>query len=167
MYATQASSRHTYPQLGYTRQAVSPAQQLFAHSDRRSWSDRVKSIIKGPANQLVALNAATAQGVPSSSRFVGVQTVPVSQIRGTSSQGRVQDFDADFNLLNPRNEARWVSVAAAWQQGKLPPVSLIQVGNTYFVQDGHHRISVVRAAGQDEIEAEVTVLEVGTVNGKQ
>lgn len=159
MYATQSSTRNTYAQPGYTRQAASPAQQLFAHSDRRSWTDKVKSIFKGPAKRLLALNAVLAQSAVSSSRFVGVQKVPVSQIRGTSSQGRSQDFDADFNLLNPRNEARWLSVAAAWQQGKLPPVSLIQVGSIYFVQDGHHRISVVRAAGQAEIDAEVTVLE--------
>jgi hypothetical protein len=39
----------------------------------------------------------------------------------------------------------------------LPPVVLVQVGDVYFVRDGHHRISVARALGQLDIEAEVTV----------
>jgi hypothetical protein len=41
----------------------------------------------------------------------------------------------------------------------LPPVELIQVGDVYFVRDGHHRISVARMMGQDSIDAEVTVWE--------
>jgi hypothetical protein len=55
----------------------------------------------------------------------------------------------------------WLSVAVARQRGKsLPPVKLIQVGDVYYVQDGHHRISVARALGQRDIEAEVTVWQV-------
>ena len=38
----------------------------------------------------------------------------------------------------------------------LPPVDLIKVGENYFVRDGHHRISVAHALGQEFIEAEVT-----------
>jgi len=37
----------------------------------------------------------------------------------------------------------------------LPPVELYQVGQVYFVRDGHHRISVARERGQEYIEAEV------------
>jgi hypothetical protein len=40
----------------------------------------------------------------------------------------------------------------------LPPVELIQVGDSYFVRDGHHRISVARAFGQTAIDAQVTVV---------
>ena len=53
------------------------------------------------------------------------------------------------------------SQATARQQGKyLPAVVLVQVGDIYFVQDGHHRISVARALGQSEIEARVTIWQV-------
>jgi hypothetical protein len=52
-------------------------------------------------------------------------------------------------------------VAAARRRGKsLPPVDLIQVGDAYFVRDGHHRISVARALGQQDIEAKVIVWQV-------
>ena len=53
---------------------------------------------------------------------------------------------------------RWQSVANALDEGvPLPPVQLIQVGAAYYVRDGHHRVSVNRALGQEVIEADVTV----------
>jgi hypothetical protein len=39
-------------------------------------------------------------------------------------------------------------------------VELVQVGDVYFVLDGHHRISVARALGQQDIEAKVMVWRV-------
>ena len=89
-------------------------------------------------------------------RYAGIRTVPVSQIRG--SEGRSNDFDRDFNPLQDHTKGRWLSIAAAREQGKtLPPVKLVQVGDVYFVLDGHHRISVARALGQRDIDAEVVV----------
>lgn len=91
--------------------------------------------------------------------YVGLRTVWLHQICG--SEGRERDFDADFHPLQERDQQRWVRVAVAWQAGEpLPPVTLIQVGDRYFVRDGHHRISVARALGQESIEAEVAVWEV-------
>jgi ParB-like chromosome segregation protein Spo0J len=40
----------------------------------------------------------------------------------------------------------------------LPPVELIQVDG-FFVQDGHHRISVAKALGEDYVDAEVIDLD--------
>ena len=86
----------------------------------------------------------------------GIRNVAISQIRG--SEGRCNDFDGDFNPIQDHCMSRWLRVAAARDQGKvLPPVVLVQVGDVYFVRDGHHRISVARALGQLDIEAEVTV----------
>ena len=87
------------------------------------------------------------------------QQVPLSAIKG-SVGGRVHDFDADFHPITNHSQSRWVSVAAARQQGvQLSPVELIQIDDLYFVVDGHHRLSVAQALGQDEIEANVTVYE--------
>ncbi len=91
-------------------------------------------------------------------RFAGLQAVPLRQIRGT--EGRADDFDRDFNPLTDHTRARWLSVFTAWEKGvTLPPVELIRVGETYFVRDGHHRISVARALGQDYVEGVVTARE--------
>ena len=89
----------------------------------------------------------------------GRRTVAIAQICG--SEGRAGDFDRDFNPLQERTQARWLGIAAARQRGRhLPPVALIQVGERYFVRDGHHRISVARALGQKTIEATVEVWQV-------
>jgi hypothetical protein len=93
--------------------------------------------------------------------FSGRQTVPISQIRGTASPARCYDFDANFRPLKRHTENRWQSVSTARQRGRiLPPVYLIKVGEVYFVEDGHHRISVAKARGEQHIEAEVTVWQV-------
>ncbi|HSN74547.1 MAG TPA: transcriptional regulator, partial [Anaerolineae bacterium] len=77
------------------------------------------------------------------------------------SMGRTGDFDHHFHPLDDRLRSRWISVAMARRQFiPLPPVSLVQVGACYFVQDGHHRISVARALGESAIDAEVIVWDV-------
>jgi hypothetical protein len=38
----------------------------------------------------------------------------------------------------------------------MPPVSLYKVGDLYFVRDGHHRVSVAKSQGRDDIDAYVT-----------
>jgi hypothetical protein len=91
--------------------------------------------------------------------YAGLHTVPMEQIRG--SEGRSNDFDRSFRPLQDHCMSRWLRIAAAYDQDKvLPPVVLVRVGDVYFVRDGHHRISVARALGQLEIEAEVTVWRV-------
>jgi hypothetical protein len=89
----------------------------------------------------------------------GLRTVPIDQIRG--SEGRASDFDRDFNPLQERTRDRWVSIATTREQGRvLPPVDLVRVEETYFVRDGHHRISVARALGERAVEARVVVWQV-------
>jgi hypothetical protein len=91
--------------------------------------------------------------------YLGVQTVLIEQICG--SEDRSADFDALFYPRQGHSRERWESIAAARMMGLvLPPVELIQVGDGYFVRDGHHRISVARALGEQYIEAEVTVWQV-------
>jgi hypothetical protein len=101
------------------------------------------------------------------SRYLGTKTVLISQIRG--SEGRCDDFDIDFLPRQTHSEERWLNVARARQlDAMLPPVDLIQVGRVYFVRDGHHRISVARALGQEYFEARVTVWEMtGWLPGKR
>lgn len=89
-----------------------------------------------------------------SSQVIGIQMIPINRIRG--SEGRTHDFDTEFRPLKKHSRERWLRVAAARYAGKtLPPITLIRLGCDYFVRDGHHRISVAKALGQVEIEAEV------------
>ncbi len=91
--------------------------------------------------------------------YTGIRTVPLSQVRG--SEGRCRDFDAAFHPRQQYCRNRWVAIAAAYEQGlAMPPVNLVQVGEVYYVLDGHHRVSVARALGREYIEAEVVVWQV-------
>lgn len=84
----------------------------------------------------------------------GTQNVPLDRVVG--SEGRMGDFDAGFHPLRDEGRSRWMGVAAArLRQVPLPRVQLLQVGDEYYVRDGHHRISVARALGEEFIEAEV------------
>jgi len=95
--------------------------------------------------------------------YAGVRTVPLNRIKG--SEGRSSDFDCDFNPLHARTRNRWLSIAIARSQGDtLPLVELIQLGEDYFVRDGHHRISVARAFSEEYIDAVVIVLELEPVS---
>ncbi|MDQ4075720.1 MAG: chromosome partitioning protein ParB, partial [Chloroflexota bacterium] len=64
-----------------------------------------------------------------------------------------------FQPLQEHTKDRWIRIAIAYQMGKpLPPVELLQIGENYFVRDGHHRISVAKARAQKEIEANVLMV---------
>lgn len=123
--------------------------------------ERFVSSLMGRTTSLLHLKSVLAQTRDRGARSAGVRSVPIRAIRG--SEGRCDDFDADFRPLKTHNKSRWINLAAAWQRGVvLPPVELIQVGDVYFVRDGHHRISVAQAFDQEHIDAEVTVWDAST-----
>jgi hypothetical protein len=72
------------------------------------------------------------------------------------SEGRYADFDDEFLPLKDSSEEKWRSLYAALRRGEeLPPVSLLKVGDAYFVRDGNHRVSVARWRGVEVLDAEV------------
>ena len=84
----------------------------------------------------------------------GVQIVPVRQIVG--SVGRAGDFNRKFQPTHKGIRNRWEQVAKAIYSGvNLPVVELLKVGELYFVEDGHHRLSVMRHQGLEYIDAHV------------
>ncbi len=91
--------------------------------------------------------------------YRGTRMVPVGQIGG--SVGRCSEFDRDFMPTKASAEQRWKRIDRAFHQGEeLPAVSLYKLGGSYFVLDGHHRISAAHYHRVEWIDAEVT--EFGT-----
>jgi hypothetical protein len=91
---------------------------------------------------------------------LGKRVVAVEKIVG--SVGRFGDFDRTFLPTRDSLQARWKRVDHAYHRGRdLPPVVLFKVGDSYFVEDGNHRVSVARYQGVEWIDAEVTVLHGG------
>jgi hypothetical protein len=132
---------------------------LLAPCRKRARRGQFWSRLTGRSRALYALKDVRAACTLKAEFDGGIRSVPIRQIRG--SEGRSRYFDCDFNPLYDQARGRWLNIARARQEGKaLPPVVLVQVGDVYFVRDGHHRISVARALGQLDIEAEVTVWQV-------
>jgi hypothetical protein len=132
---------------------------LYERAHQHSGWHQIGARLLGRSARLLDLNQIVAGGTIRARHYLGTQTVPLQQIRGT--EGQRDAFDDAFHPLTPRTRGRWVSIASAWLQGaSLPPIDLIRLGDVYFVRDGHHRISVARALGQQEIDAFVTVWEV-------
>ena len=94
---------------------------------------------------------------------VGVQSVALNCITG--SENRSQDFDHSFQPLNEKNRERWLRIASLCLAGQcLPAVDLIRVNDSYYVRDGHHRVSVMRALGYRFVDANVIVCQMAENN---
>jgi hypothetical protein len=94
-------------------------------------------------------------------RPLGLRVVPIEQIVGTA-RNPSQNTD-DFLPLPQLRGRNW---AARWQRLKramadlvtLPPVDLLQVGDEYWVVDGHNRVAAARRNGSVGIDADVVEL---------
>ena len=135
--------------------------EQFNQLHRRANINQVWSKLRRQANHLQELSEAQESAIVKSSQEIGVQLVSISRIRG--SEGRADEFDGEFRPLKSFSRERWLSVATARYLGQsLPPVTLVRLGCNYYVRDGHHRVSVAKAMGQNEIEAEVTLWDAKT-----
>jgi len=94
-------------------------------------------------------------------RSLGLQTIRLESVVGTVDNS--QDFDRRFRPTTGRVRERWERLALAQRRGEsLPPIDVYQVGDMYFVQDGHHRVSIALATGQKVIDAYVTEVLIAT-----
>lgn len=84
-----------------------------------------------------------------------LREIPIDAIIGSVS--RYNDFTRGFLPRLDSDQTRWAGVSLASSEGTgLPPVDVYQIGEAYFVIDGHHRISIARQNGAKFIEAYVT-----------
>ena len=139
--------------------------ELYQSMQTKAFLGSISSFLTGHSRGLLDLTTEVSKRKIRSQYYAGSRTVPIHRIKG--SEGRSGDFDCDFNPMHTRTLDRWVSVAVARSQGAtLPAVELIQLGEDYFVRDGHHRISVARARSEEYMDAKVIVLEVEPVSAR-
>lgn len=94
-------------------------------------------------------------------RPIGLRSVPLDRIVGTVRHP--SQNTADFLPLRRLRGANWLG---RWQRitraidrlETLPPVELVQVGDDYYVVDGHNRVAAALQAGGLELDADVTQL---------
>lgn len=129
----------------------------FSVARRRARIRRLKTLFSGSTGDGTLLDfyrVRKALGVNGGVRR-GRSAVEVSRIVG--SAGKYAEFDECFMPLGRASAERWKRMDRAFRLGMdLPPVSLYRIGGRYFVQDGHHRVSVARFHGAEWIDAEIT-----------
>ena len=146
-----------YTEKGNRQLQLSSALHFFRSALDHGRITRFKAVLlRRPRLDLTEVRSALrVQG----SYYSGIETVDIEKIIG--SEGRSHDFDLNFHPIRSTSRERWTAIAIAHLNGcPLPPVELVQVGDFYFVRDGHHRISVATTFGQRNMDAEVITLNV-------
>ena len=94
-------------------------------------------------------------------RRIGLRSVALDRIVGTMRHPsqNTADFLPLPRLRGQNWRARWQRITRATDRlDTLPPIELVQVGDDYFVVDGHNRVAAALRAGGVEIDADVTQL---------
>ena len=94
-------------------------------------------------------------------RPVGLRSLPLDRIVGTvrHPSQNTADFLPLPRLRGANWRGRWQRITRAMDRLEtLPPVDLVQVGDEYYVVDGHNRVAAARRAGGLEVDADVTQL---------
>ena len=87
--------------------------------------------------------------------------VPIERIVGTTRHPsqNTADFLPLPGLRGKNWQGRWQRIKRASRElAVLPPAELVQVGDDYFVADGHNRVAAALDAGAVAIDADVTEL---------
>jgi len=126
----------------------------FGRARLKSFLNRVRSLISGQPTRLLSYDEVKTRLRLGGPIYRGIETVPLRQIVG--SLNRYAEFDRAFKPAEDHLAERWQNVDYAFYKAiSLPPILLYKVGQVYFVVDGHHRVSVAREQGQEDIDAEV------------
>ena len=97
----------------------------------------------------------SARSAGAASGSWGCRRYRLDTIVGTVDSRR--DFDRRFRPTSNRVRYRWERLALAQRRGEpIPPIEVYRVGDLHFVNDGHHRVSIAAATGQQVIDAYVT-----------
>ena len=109
-------------------------------------------------DELVYMAMDTGQAAMARRRPLGLQPIATLSIVGTVDAHKATTFDCCFRPPN-WSRGRWTLMYLAARRGsQMPPISVYRVGDEHFVRDGHHRVSVARALGADDIDAHVVEL---------
>ena len=82
----------------------------------------------------------------------GTLFVPINRIVG--SVGRYHDFDAHFRPKGYDSDERLHDIMKKMREGRpVPPISLYQIKDSYYILDGHHRYAAARELGHKEIRS--------------
>jgi nucleotide-binding universal stress UspA family protein len=129
----------------------------FQQARQRAAMEKVMGSLTGKPVELLSFGEVYEKLKAVGAAEAGLREIPLEAIVG--SVGRSQDFSRTFLPRQDSDESRWANVKTAVKDlaiDSLPPIQVYQIGTAYFVQDGHHRVSIARQIGQSYIHAYVT-----------
>jgi UPF0716 family protein affecting phage T7 exclusion len=147
--------------VGFTPWGVAESDRQFARLRGERRRAAVRRRLLGPraeSDRLDYLDEGSGWASTAQRRRRGIESIPIDSIRGTVERDKAEAFDGEWRPPG-WSRGRWTLMCLAAQRGTaLPPISVYRVDGTHFVRDGHHRVSVLRALGTLEVDAEVTEL---------
>ena len=135
-----------------------PVQSTFERARRKQAYRRLARLVRRrrPDPRLLPLEEVRRRLRAFEQSYRGIHPIPVDRIVGTVS--RSGEFDRDFLPQRWGLRDRWRRVEQSFPEGDFPPIEVYQLGDSYFVMDGHHRVAIARQRGMTSIDAEVTEL---------
>ncbi len=135
------------------------ADSAFSQARRRVFFQRIWGFLTGhqQAEGLLSFDEVRHKLKIRGQRYLGVQIIPIDKIAG--STGRYSEFNRAFLPTQEFIRDRWKGVYQAAHDTGFPPIDVYQIGDVYFVRDGHHRVSVLKELGATTVEAAVTQLD--------
>jgi nucleotide-binding universal stress UspA family protein len=130
----------------------------FHEARRRAALEAIMARLTGKSIDLFAYDDVRHKLKARGSVERGLQDIPLDAIVG--SVGRYTDFTRSFLPRRDSAQQRWARVKAkTTDMGGLPPIEVYQIGETFFVRDGNHRVSVARELDAPTIQAYVTEVQ--------
>ena len=131
------------------------AQRHFGYARLQADLERVLARLTGKSPDLLSYEAVRKQLIATSVSKQVLKDIPLDAIVG--SVGRYTDFTRSFLPLRDSDKTRWANIEVEFESMEgLPPIEVYQIGDSYFVIDGNHRVSVAHQLGATHIEAYVT-----------
>ncbi|MBI3159958.1 MAG: universal stress protein [Chloroflexi bacterium] len=127
------------------------AVQDFREARRKAALQKVMARVTGRSDSLLSFDDIEDKLRLGSPYRRYLDDIPLDSIIG--SVGRYLDFNREFLPLSDSDESRWARVRVAFEEQGLAPVEVHKIGETYFVLDGNHRVSIARRMGATHIEA--------------
>ncbi len=126
----------------------------FHQARRRASLQAVLARLRGKSIAMLSYDEVRARLGGIEEPIRELKDIPLDAIIGTVS--RYADFSRTLLPLRSTDSSRWARVRVANDKMEgLPPIEVYQIGDAYFILDGHHRASVAREMGSKHIQAYV------------
>lgn len=134
----------------------------FSKASHRGFWELVRSLFTQRNAYLLSFNELIKKLGLRHTHDLGILDIPVKSIVG--SAGGNQHFTRHFlpRMTDARSKERWRNIYTLAVTGRgFPPIEVYKVGDVYFVEDGHHRVSVASYLGWQTLQAHVTEIPLG------